>query len=89
MYVRAGFYTQGGGEEGEMDLGGTMETTIARARAAREQIKRDLQRAHDLVLLTLDVLMHSMKYDPYESIGTVERFAVPCCSALRPIVKRQ
>lgn len=38
---------------------GTMETTVAR----REQIKRDLQRAHDLVLLTLDVLMHSMKYD--------------------------
>jgi len=34
-----------------------------RAGARREQIKRDLQRAHDLVLLTLDVLMHSMKYD--------------------------
>jgi len=33
-----------------------------RAGARREQIKRDLQRAHDLVLLTLDVLMHSMKY---------------------------
>lgn len=31
--------------------------------ARQEQIKRDLQRAHDLVLLTLDVLMHSMKYD--------------------------
>lgn len=35
----------------------------SRERARREQIKRDLQRAHDLVLLTLDVLMHSMKYD--------------------------
>lgn len=34
----------------------------SRAGARREQIKRDLQRAHDLVLLTLDVLMHSMKY---------------------------
>lgn len=42
---------------------GTMETTQSRERARQEQIKRDLQRAHDLVLLTLDVLMHSMKYD--------------------------
>ena len=31
--------------------------------SAREQIKRDLQRAHDLVLLTLDALVRSMKYD--------------------------
>lgn len=38
----------------------TMEKTLA---SAREQIKRDLQRVHDLVLLTLDVLVHSMKYD--------------------------
>lgn len=51
---QSGFYMGDG--SGDQD---TMETTVAR----REQIKRDLQRAHDLVLLTLDVLMHSMKYD--------------------------
>lgn len=68
---------EGGSRNGVL---ATMETTIARVRGEREreQIKRDLQRAHDLVLLTLDVLMHSMKYDPYESIDIVsERLSYP------------
>lgn len=50
-----------------------METTVARARA-RERIKRDLQRMHDLVLLTLDVLMHSMKYGGTSGIGIVDEY---------------
>lgn len=48
--VRAGFYT-GDGDSPGPHARDTMETTIASA--LREQIKRDLQRAHDLVLLTL------------------------------------